>query len=107
MSKFTKAVKRGLEGLSFVSSGICCGCPDCQDAYNMSGEELDEACSNGEVFDEGSFSRSGCEICGSHLGGDRFIFHARLKDDTIIHFDGCVDCLMYIENGDEPDNWQP
>ena len=88
MSKFTKAVEHGLEGLEFVSTGIIETCEECPE------------------FDEGSFSWSTCDCCGSHLGGDRFAAHGRDIDGNILHLDVCVDCLMYIANGDEPETWE-
>lgn len=64
-----------------------------------------------EVESEPSFSWSSCGICGSHLGGDREVWHAVFEDasmgDDILHFnDACVDCVIYIANGDEPEHWE-
>ena len=62
---------------------------------------------SGDSPDEGGFSWSDCGICGSTLGGDRYVYHyldPRGPDGRIYHeTDGCVDCLVYISNGDEPE----
>jgi hypothetical protein len=62
---------------------------------------------SGKICDEGSFSWSSCGICNSRLGGDRFDWHG--LDDltgTLYHFDdACVDCVLYLANGDEPESW--
>jgi len=59
---------------------------------------------------DASFSHSECGICGSTLGGDREVWHYVAKNskgvDTIYHHDdACVDCVMYLANGDEPEDW--
>lgn len=84
MSKFTEAVKRGLEGFTHESVGPCPGCPE---------EHEDE---------EGHFSWTSCDVCDSGLAGDRFAAHARDAEGNIIHLEICVDCLQYIANGEEP-----
>jgi hypothetical protein len=88
MSAYTEAVERNLKGLEAVSTGNCPGCNECSDA-------------NGDPY----FSWSPCEICGSRLGGDRESWHA-LMDNKLIHCENaCVDCVVYLANGDEPENW--
>ena len=75
---------------------------------------FDEAVSSGDCFDEGSFSHGSCGICNSHLGGTRFDWHAIVPDEggsvvggEILHFDdACTDCVMYLANGDEPEDWE-
>ena len=84
MSKFTEAVERELSGMTNESSGICPGCESCPEE------------------DEGFFSWSACEVCGSTLGGNRHPVHAVDSDGNIIHFDACVDCYTYIATGEEP-----
>lgn len=95
MSKFTDAVDSNLEGLEHISVGyashdLCDECP----------EEQDE-----NVGDEGYFSWSACDSCGSSLGGTRYAAHARDKDGNLLHLNVCVDCLMYHANGEEPETW--
>lgn len=95
MSKFTDTVDCALEGLDFVSVGYIPhdSCDDCP-------EEQDE-----NVGDEGYFSWSPCECCGSSLGGTRYAAHGRDTDGNLVHLNVCQDCLMYIANGDEPEEW--
>ena len=85
MSAFTKAVDRELSGMTNESAGICPGCPE---------------------EDEGFFSWSACEVCGSTLGGNRYPAHALDANGEIVHFDACVDCYTYIATGDEPETWE-
>lgn len=67
-------------------------------------EEFEEQVSSGDVCDEGHFTWAGCDICGSSLGGDHYEWHAVDKDGAIIHGDdACVDCMMYLANGDLPE----
>ena len=59
---------------------------------------------SGMIPDEGSFSHSGCGICNSHLGGDRYDWHYIDGDGEIQHeSDACADCVMYLANGTEPE----
>jgi hypothetical protein len=102
MSAYTDAVEAGLKGLSGVSTGLCPHCEDCADAHGYASvAEYDAAYEAGTACDEGSFSWCDCGICGSHLGGDRYHWHAIL-DGRIVHFDdACSDCVVYLANGDE------
>jgi hypothetical protein len=103
MSAYTEAVERNLKGLEAVSTGFCPGCTTCQAEYGLTPEEAEEQWQTGQISNEPSFSRYPCDCCGSHLGGDREDMHAIL-DGAIVHFGGaCVDCVMYLVNGDEPE----
>ena len=87
--RYANAVAANLKGLEFVSVGICDSCEECKDRS-----------------DEASFSWRSCGVCGSKLAGDRFVWHAQL-DGNLVHFDdACVDCVQYIANGEEPENWE-
>ena len=67
-------------------------------------ERFAEDWSSGKVFSEGSFSQAGCGICGSSLGGTLYPWHALDSDGELLHFDdACVDCVVYLANGDEPE----
>ena len=101
MSKFTESVDTYLEGIECVSAGACPGCEECElgNVDSMESPEWDQA-------NEGSFSWSQCETCGSRLGGDRFPSHGFSEDGEIVHLDVCVDCLIYLANGDEPEEWE-
>lgn len=129
MSAYTDRVESSLRGLTAVSVGECPGCEQCADAHNMTPEEHDKAWHACEVDGESHFSWSPCGICGSRLGGDRHVWHALHADQVaardahretarhmpigretrepeveILHFDdACVDCVMYLANGEEPE----
>ena len=104
---YVENVEHNLNGLTAVSTGVCPGCEECRSTYapDMSMEEFDNAYSSGSVYGEASFSWGSCGICGSTLGGDREVWHG--LDDltgTLYHFDdACVDCVMYLANGDIPE----
>ncbi len=87
-----------------ISPGLCGTCSDCQSAYGMEPREFYAAVSDGSVSDEGGFSWQVCECCNSDLGGDRYAAHALADDNGILHFNVCVDCIMYLENGDLPND---
>lgn len=91
-----------LKGLKHISTGSCPGCTDCGLPSEPSTLECDLA-------NEPSFSSMPCEICGSTLGGNRYPIHAVNPDsDTVVHLNGCVDCMYYIEYGQiEMNNPQP
>lgn len=90
---FIEQVSHFCKGLN-VCSGATPACPSCN---------LDE---DEEYCDEGHFSWSSCDSCGSTLGGTRFIAHGTCRDEDgkfqLIHLDICVDCLMYHEYGTLP-----
>ena len=78
-------------------------------APGTAAEVCGECESDGEEYNEGSFSWSDCDSCGSTLGGDRHPAHGIVQSDgdtlpkgTIIHMSICVDCLMYHANGETP-----
>lgn len=125
MSEFTDAVERELEGLTFVSPGSIAGCDGCWDEFTDQDDDNVR-----ELAEEPSFSWTECDGCGSRLGGDRHPAHgviepedkpqritARMNNgatradaqyaeserDTLLHLEICVDCLMYLANGDEPE----
>lgn len=109
MSKFTDAVERGLKNLKFASTGVCPGCEQCRDIFapDLTMEEFEEAWQSGDIEESSSFSHSECGICGTRLGGDRYIWHWVDDKNNIIHEDdACQDCVLYMANGDEPDEWQ-
>ena len=108
MSEYTDAVERNLKGMNGVSVGSCPGCEQCRDDNNpdMSMEEFASEWSSGNTSDDAGFSWSECGICGSRLGGDRYTWHWLDDNNEIRHEnDCCVDCAMYLANGDEPEEW--
>lgn len=57
-----------------------------------------------ECGEDLGFSWSGCDCCGSNLGGDKFAVAAWNEDMTdYVPLRVCQDCLMFIANGELPD----
>lgn len=107
-SKFVQAIDANMEGCEAVSAGICAGCTNCQESLGYCCEHS-LAADIDNVPNEPHFSHSSCDCCGSSLGGDRYPGHYILTIDeehAIQHMDVCVDCLVYLANGDEPENWE-
>lgn len=116
-SRYERAVRASLEGMIGVSTGACPGCAQCasdhghdpDDEQSMS--DFEARWRSGDACSEPHFSWSPCGICGSSLGGDREVWHwvhAR-ADGTreIVHEDNaCIDCVLYLANGDVPERWQ-
>jgi hypothetical protein len=115
MTEYEQAIEHNMKGLTAVSTGVCPGCEECAQQYDYDDVEccengfnmklFDEAVSAGEVFDEGSFSWSGCDICGSSLGGTFEVWHAVDEESNeIVHGEhACMDCVMYLANGTLPE----
>lgn len=107
MSRFTESVEDSWSGITFRSAGACPGCRECRLSREATEEER-------QLADEGSFSWSPCESCGSHLGGDRYPAHGigEVRRDArgrflpcsghLFHLEVCADCLAYLANGEEP-----
>jgi hypothetical protein len=108
MSEFLKAYQNGTAGMEFLSPGFCCACEECRDNAGFCCEHSARAAQekDGGGLDEGHFSWHSCDTCGSTLGGDRYAAHGRDKDGAIVHLSICSDCLMYMANGDEPEQWE-
>ena len=92
---FVEDVDRELEGIKFFSVGAC---PTCDSCGPFDQDDLEAY----DMANEGHFSWSACDSCGSTLGGDRHAAHGFIGDD-LHHFDVCVDCLFYHANGDVPE----
>ncbi len=93
---YIESVDHYLKGIDHVSPGNCLSCLECNpDGIDAETFEQDHP-------DEGGFSWAQCDGCGSTFGGDRYAGHGTIKGE-LIHLDLCVDCLMYLANGDEPD----
>lgn len=112
MSEYTDAVERGLKGLAAVSTGICPGCEQCREdhAPDLTMEEFEKAWQNGDFWEGDSFSMQRCGICGTRMGGDRYVWHwldEEGKLSGIQHEDDCCqDCVLFLANGDEPEQWE-
>lgn len=107
-------VASGLKGLEAVSTGICSGCDKCMGIYGYETTDkvrFEEDWASGWLPEDGSFSHGACGICGSSLGGNRYMWHWIRPNDTgsvvgqpIEHeSDACVDCVQYLANGTLPD----
>ncbi len=114
MSEYTEAVKTNMKDREAVSTGACPGCKVCQEAFNYCCERSFQAAYDaGDICNKGNFGKLPCDCCGSSLGGDRYSGHYILPDDKgrivgqpIEHMSICTDCLIYLANGDEPENWE-
>lgn len=115
MTKFIKRFESNTKGLEYLSTGFAHTCPECVEAYGFRDLEDDdgnviktaeqvamEAYDAGKVPSEESFSWRSCDTCGSGLGGDRCDAHA-MSGTQLVHLRVCVDCVVYIANGDEPE----
>lgn len=101
MSAFREAVEQQLEGIDHLSPGVVEDCSECNIPEGLSDEER-------QMYEEPSFSRSPCDGCGSTFGGDRHPVHGFATwsgKQHLIHLDVCVDCIMFIANGEEPEEW--
>jgi hypothetical protein len=102
---YVKSVEKNTRGLEHISIGPCPGCDVCRWQYGYEHQDdFDNDLENGVITTEPHFSMYECEICGDPLGGDRYEWHGVDKvTNEVLHFDSCcVDCLMYISNGDLP-----
>lgn len=91
-AEYKASVERFTEGLTFISTGSCTGCDECNLSENCTDHER-------ELAEEPYFSWQPCECCGSGLGGNRHPAHGFDKDDNLIHFAVCEDCLYYLNYG--------
>lgn len=122
-SAFLEAYERGIKGTEAQSPGLCPGCSQCADKLGYRDQEdedgnvtksaleqYDEDLEAGAICSEAHFSWSPCDICGSSLGGDREVWHFRMgvaPYDYIHHGEGiCVDCVLFMVNGEEPEQWK-
>jgi len=87
---------KGIEHLSTGSYIDGCGnCPKYNDTQGIYAWE------QGVAVCEPFFSWNACEGCRSGLGGNREVAHGFLNGH-MIHMYVCVDCVIYIANGDLP-----
>ena len=99
-TEYEESFKNGSKGFTAWSSGFCSGCQDCLDGQNICCSDKAEAMiERDEIVNEPNFSSQACDICGSHLGGDRYAAHALDDDNEIVHFEICTDCIYYMEYG--------
>lgn len=55
--------------------------------------------------EELGFMMKSCECCGSSLHGDRYKAHKLTAGNEIRNYSVCIDCIVYIANGELPENW--
>ncbi len=93
---YQEKVHKETSGYNHFCTGGASSCIICNP------EGLDGDTYNAHNENEGSFSSCPCELCNSHLGGDRHAAHGiegPAHNFNVIHYDICVDCLYYIEYG--------
>ena len=105
---FVEAIADNTKGLTAVSTGLCPGCQECMEKHPGIGqtrEQFEEAIANGTIVQEPFFSWLECDLCGSPLGGYYEPWHAAGADGEIVHgARACVDCVLYLANGDLPED---
>ena len=101
-AEFTTRVDRYWDGL-YVFAGPAFGCHECNLEDTMSDdadaqERYDSAC-------DSHFSWRKCPSCGG-LASDRHAVHYQdiAGEGFSGHEDVCTDCLMYLANGDVPED---
>ena len=108
MSAYARAVAEHAAGIFHLNAGAAASCPECLKAHGIEDTGDIEAMQE-QMIDEGNFSWSPCDCCGSRLGGDRYAAHGwdnqDIAQDNSIHLDICTDCVFYTEYGDEPTEW--
>jgi len=93
----------GTERWDYDASGNAMGWPT-EEAAETAAREAWRLEDSGNYPDEGSFSRNGCGICNSSLGGTLYLWHWIDAKGVIQHAeDACTDCVVFLANGDEPD----
>lgn len=65
-------------------------------------EVFNEKVSDQTYLDEGNFSWSQCDTCGTTMGGTRYNAHGLTEDMSIHHLNICEDCALFFANGDIP-----
>lgn len=109
MSRFTDSIAHYLDGLH-IATGSAASCPECCQSFGLDpdGDTDENQAAIDESGDEGGFSWSQCDSCGTTLGGDRHAAHGWPIGDNaadLIHLDICTDCALFHANGDEPETW--
>ena len=109
MTDFTDAIAYNWPDY-VIAPGSSTECHECTCGDDIDPNDIEAL----QAYDEGSFSWSECDSCGSTLGGDRHNAHAIHREafgpdakrpNDVHHVDICVDCLLFHANGDEPENW--
>ena len=105
MSAYACAVEEHTAGIFHLNAGAAAICPECLKAHGIEDTGAIEAMQE-QIIDEGSFSSSPCDCCGSRLGGERHAAHGwdnqEIARANLIHLNICTDCVLYTEYGDDP-----
>ena len=79
-----------LSEVKFFSTGAASGCSEC----GMPDKPTDE---DHDIYNEGFFSWSTCDLCHDSAGGTRYPAHGFDKTTgALIHYEICTDCLLDI-----------
>ena len=108
MSKYTDTVENALLEMKSCSSGVCADCKDCYSDHgrDLGPESWVDAVKSGEVLGVSEFGTYGCDLCGTYLAGERHAAHYLNEYDGLEHVEVCIDCVMYLAYGDEPEEWE-
>ena len=90
-------------GLAVGKSAICPICTEDIDTEGLTVDAIQDILDTDHC--DTWFAKSACDSCGSRFGGDRDAAHYVTTGGDVIHYDICVDCIMFHANGDEPDSW--
>ena len=105
---FCEAIAQNTKGIDDLSTGWSAICPECYEPYGLCCEHAAKAHQeeHPDIGSEGHFSWHRCDCCGSTFGGDRHPAHGWMENhQELVHLEVCVDCLMFIANGDSPEKW--
>lgn len=79
LTPFERAYRAGADGLTYLAPG------------------------DGEEF----FSWSPCDLCNTTLGGNRHdATGVSVAYEEVLELHVCTDCLIYMANGELPEDWQ-
>lgn len=86
--KRQKHIETELAPIEHFSTGPAAGCSDC----NMPEEPTED---DYQMYSEGSFSWSSCDLCHDTNGGTKYAAHGFDKTTgALIHYDICETCLL-------------
>lgn len=108
---YLAAVEATTEGLTAISTGLSADCAECYWNFNPGGlgpKSWVAGVESGHVCADGSFSRWSCDVCGTTVAGTKEPGHAIHEFGFLTHLDAiCRDCVLFLANGDLPENWRP
>lgn len=89
---------RNAAELKFFSVGACPGCYGCMTEDIEHGDQIPVGAGEAEL------SSSSCDLCDTNMAGWRGPAHYVDDDGEIQHLEVCVDCTMYVANGELPED---